>query len=144
MPEREPIPQASRRRFVGQGFRVMAACLILPLGNLLLGCEQKGEEATAGPLTLALELAPLDQRVRLENNGAPVEIIRTKDQVIARSLLCTHQGCRVRWHEDQQLYICPCHEGKFDAEGEVVYGMPTRPLRRLTAIIKNDQIVVSD
>ena len=95
------------------------------------------------PLTLALELAPLGQRVRLENNGAPVEIIRTKDQVIARSLLCTHQGCRVRWYEDQQLYICPCHEGKFDAEGEVVYGMPSSPLRRLTATIKNDQIVVS-
>jgi cytochrome b6-f complex iron-sulfur subunit len=141
--EREPNQQASRRQFVGQGFRVMAACLVLPLGNLLLGCEQKGEEATGWPLTLALELAPLDQRVRLENNGAPVEIIRTKDQVIARSLLCTHQGCRVRWYEDRQLYICPCHEGKFDAEGEVVYGMPTSPLRRLTAIIKNDQIVVS-
>lgn len=90
-----------------------------------------------------MDLIPRGERLRLENNGSPVELQHTAEGVTARSLLCTHQGCPVRWHEEQQLYICPCHEGKFDAAGEVVYGMPHRPLRQLQVTISDNQVIVT-
>ncbi len=49
--------------------------------------------------------------------------------VVARSLLCTHQGCEVAWQPDPDHYVCPCHDGRFDAAGSPVYGPPRQPLR---------------
>jgi Rieske Fe-S protein len=43
-------------------------------------------------------------------------------------LVCTHFGCVVRWVESEGTYKCPCHEGRFDANGEVLGGPPTRRL----------------
>lgn len=133
-------PDPSRRRFVRNGVRLAAACACWPVITHLGGCN--GEEAPPAPLTVPLADLPLDQRVRLENRGKPVELLRTADGVTARSLLCTHQGCKVRWRPDLDLYICPCHEGKFDADGNVVYGMPRKPLRRLAVTVRNDHVIV--
>ncbi len=32
---------------------------------------------------------------------------------------CTHLGCSVSWHADQNLFICPCHASQFDFYGSV-------------------------
>lgn len=136
-----------RRRFLKAGCGVIAVGLGLPLWNLLGGCS--GEKAdtsssAAGPLTIPLGMVPDGQRTVVEYRGRPVELLRRGDRVTARSLLCTHQGCRVKWHEDRQLYICPCHEGKFDADGEVVYGMPRQPLLQFAASVGDGQVTVGD
>ena len=41
---------------------------------------------------------------------------------------CTHLGCPVSWSADEHRFLCPCHEGVFDAQGKVVSGPPPRPL----------------
>jgi Rieske Fe-S protein len=41
---------------------------------------------------------------------------------------CTHLGCPVSWSAAQDQFLCPCHEGVFDAQGKVVSGPPPRPL----------------
>ena len=41
---------------------------------------------------------------------------------------CTHLGCPVSWSADEDRFLCPCHEGVFDAQGKVVSGPPPRPL----------------
>jgi menaquinol-cytochrome c reductase iron-sulfur subunit len=41
---------------------------------------------------------------------------------------CTHLSCRVSWKEETQSYDCPCHDAKFNIEGEVIYGPPPHPL----------------
>jgi len=43
-----------------------------------------------------------------------------KDKVAAFTTICPHLGCSVDWHADQQLFICPCHNGTFDPRGELV------------------------
>lgn len=48
----------------------------------------------------------------------------------AMSLSCTHMGCTVRPHGESGGYRCPCHFGQYDAEGNVLGGAPTHPLRR--------------
>jgi len=41
---------------------------------------------------------------------------------------CTHLSCRVSWKEEDQAYECPCHDARFNIEGEVIYGPPPHPL----------------
>jgi Rieske Fe-S protein len=61
---------------------------------------------------------------------------------IAMSNICTHLGCRVRWITDQDKFFCPCHNGEFDIEGNVVAGPPPRPLDRYDVKVENDQLFV--
>jgi Rieske Fe-S protein len=49
------------------------------------------------------------------------------DKVLAISAGCTHLGCIVTWDEGQQIFKCPCHDGRFDAEGNVLSGPPPAP-----------------
>lgn len=141
----EYLPEScgGRRQFLANGFRVLAGCACLPLFDLLTGCQEEEPARPHEPLTVPLALLPEGERTRMEYNGQPIEMIRTGSVVTARSLLCTHQGCKVNWHEDRQLYICPCHEGKYDHNGDVVYGMPRKPLALLQVDIQGETAVVS-
>ena len=68
---------------------------------------------------------PYGVHTRYMHGDRPVELYRTFEGVRARSLLCTHQGCDVKWVEGDNIYLCPCHDGKFDADGEPIF--PVRP-----------------
>jgi cytochrome b6-f complex iron-sulfur subunit len=131
-----------RRDFVTRGCGVFAACLTVQLWTLLGGCAPNGGTEDAGPLKLVLAELPLNRRVRIEHDGRAVEVVRTPDGVTARSLLCTHQGCNVRWIEDQQIYLCPCHEGKFNAKGQPTYGPPREPLREIDVTVTGTQVII--
>lgn len=45
---------------------------------------------------------------------------------------CTHLACTVNWSENDQVYLCPCHDASFSRDGEVIDGPPPRPLDRFT------------
>ena len=94
------------------------------------------------PLALPLERLPEGTRLTVRLSGRPVEVLRTASGVTARSLLCTHQGCEVAWSEAGGVYACPCHEGKFDAEGRPVEGPPPGPLRTLPARVEGGLVLV--
>jgi cytochrome b6-f complex iron-sulfur subunit len=137
-----PVKFTDRRRFVIRGCGVLAACLTAPVWNLMTGCNRASDAEPAGPLTVTVAELPLNRRVRLEHDGRAVEVIRTETGVTARSLLCTHQGCNVRWVEKEQIYLCPCHEGKFDHAGIPVYGPPREPLRALPVVLTATEAVI--
>jgi Rieske Fe-S protein len=62
-------------------------------------------------------------------NSYGVYILRTSEsEVKVLSNLCTHLSCRVTWKEEANEYICPCHDGHFDIQGNVDSGPPPRPL----------------
>jgi Rieske Fe-S protein len=62
-------------------------------------------------------------------NSYGAYVIRyTEEQYKVFSNMCTHLSCRVNWKEELSEYICPCHDGHFDIEGQVVAGPPPGPL----------------
>lgn len=131
-----------RRVFMTRGCGVLVACLTAPVWNLLVGCKAGSDAEPAGPMTIKVAELPLNRRIRLEQDGRAVEVVRTEAGVTARSLLCTHQGCNVRWIEEEQIYLCPCHDGKFNAEGQPIYGPPRDALRRLTVTMTPTEAVI--
>jgi Rieske Fe-S protein len=61
-------------------------------------------------------------------------------RVLASS--CTHLGCGVRWDQDRERFLCPCHGGEYDAEGTVVAGPPPRPLETLESRFEDGVLYV--
>jgi Rieske Fe-S protein len=53
---------------------------------------------------------------------------QSESEVRAFSNICTHLSCRVTWSEDQELYLCPCHDAAFTIQGQVAGGPPPRPM----------------
>ncbi|MCQ3938685.1 MAG: hypothetical protein DPW18_16805 [Chloroflexi bacterium] len=41
---------------------------------------------------------------------------------------CTHLACTVNWSAEASAFLCPCHDAKFSADGEVLDGPPPREL----------------
>lgn len=52
----------------------------------------------------------------------------SEDTFLAYAIYCTHLGCPVRWTEDAQLFLCPCHGGVYNRDGTNAAGPPPRPL----------------
>jgi Rieske Fe-S protein len=50
------------------------------------------------------------------------------EQIKIFSSTCTHLACNVIWQAETQEFICPCHSGRFDAQGQPIAGPPSRPL----------------
>ena len=56
-------------------------------------------------------------------------LLRHDDGVVAFSARCSHLGCRVRHKKGE--FVCPCHGGKFDLDGQPTHAPVTEPLIRL-------------
>lgn len=53
----------------------------------------------------------------------PVLVQRLEGQAVrVLSLRCPHMGCTVRWHDEEQQLVCPCHGSTFDDRGSVTHG----------------------
>jgi len=61
-------------------------------------------------------------------------------QFIAFSVNCTHLGCPVRWLQDAELFLCPCHGGAYYKDGSVAAGPPPKPLVRYEVRVNKGQV----
>ncbi len=62
-------------------------------------------------------------------------------ELAAYSQKCTHLGCVVFWEADDQEFVCPCHEGIFDATtGDPVAGPPQRALPAIQLEVREGTI----
>lgn len=58
------------------------------------------------------------------------------------SSTCTHLACNVIWQEETSQFICPCHSGRFNSDGDPIAGPPTKPLSTLEHKIEEDKLLV--
>lgn len=75
--------------------------------------------------------------------GKPAVVLQpAPGQFVALSAVCTHLGCVVAWQEQAGEFECPCHGGRFSAEGLVLAGPPPSPLETFTVEIDGDQLKI--
>lgn len=81
---------------------------------------------------------PIDQipigvgRVIAAEEGRVAVYRASAAEVHTLSPRCTHLGCELHFNIAEKTWDCPCHGGRFTAEGMVVQGPPVRDLTRKT------------
>lgn len=64
-----------------------------------------------------------------KQHKAVIHIHHAEDNsFLALSASCTHRGCEVSWDGGGREFVCPCHSGRFDAQGKRTGGPPRKPL----------------
>ena len=83
-----------------------------------------------------IRLGPIDSiavgGARLVQHGSnPIWVVRTDQETfVGLAGVCTHLRCILGWDGDEQSLICPCHDGAFDLNGNVLKGPPPQALKR--------------
>ncbi len=95
-------------------------------------------------LVTSLENLPRDaSKVFKDLSGREIVLVNTEKGLKALSTTCTHLGCKVYWEPENVRFFCPCHDGVFDINGNVVSGPPPRPLDSYQVEVdENDNIYV--
>jgi Rieske Fe-S protein len=153
--------EVKRRDFVNIVVAFIAALFGVIIGIPAIGylispaTNVRREEAwiPLGPLdAYPLDLPTLFSYTRTKINGwektvnsfgAYVWRYGTGDsEVIVYRNLCTHLSCRVTWRDDIDVYFCPCHDGRFNKDGEVVAGPPPEPLYEFETKVEEGTLLI--
>lgn len=159
------LPRLTRRdflaRMVGAAAGGMAALLGIPGAVFLIGPSQQrtsGGWVPVGPVeNIPLGEPKLINTAVAKQQGWVVEqqelsvFVSTEDgsEFVALSDRCTHLACRVRFVTETEPsgepgFFCPCHNGVFAADGEVVAGPIPRPLDRFETKVEDGQLFVKE
>jgi nitrite reductase/ring-hydroxylating ferredoxin subunit len=95
----------------------------------------------ADPTPITLRIARQDGYRQVVDRRV-VYLSRDGRGVRALDSTCSHLGCRTRYDAEARRFVCPCHGGAYDVEGQVVAGPPPSPLRRLNTRVENGRIFV--
>jgi menaquinol-cytochrome c reductase iron-sulfur subunit len=136
---------------------IIAAIIGLPaLGYLLSPAIRKSATTLGDWIPLGpVEDLPIDQPTlftfsRTEQigwertaNSYGVYVVKKNDGSLqAFSNICTHLSCRVSWKEEEQQFVCPCHNGRFGKDGSIISGPQPRPLDAFEYKIEDGTLLV--
>jgi len=100
----------------------------------------KGEKSK---IRLARNLAPVGAAHFFQFRGHPAVVLQVAPgKFHAFSAICTHLGCIVQWVSGRQEFLCPCHGGRYDADGRVLGGPPPKPLEVIPVAVAGEELVV--
>lgn len=157
--ETDQTNQIDRRQFmslatwaigvlIGAGLGIPAIAYII--GPALQGDKDQGWIRVGSTVKIELKIPTLF-KVKIERqtgwivNEEELSIyVLTDDgrEFMAMSNICTHLGCRVRWIADRDQFFCPCHNGVFGRNGEIISGPVPRPLDRYQIKVEDDQLYI--
>ena len=58
------------------------------------------------------------------------------------SAVCTHMRCILDFDRTRRAIVCPCHDGHFDLNGNVVSGPPPAPLPSYEVLTRGGEVYV--
>ncbi len=75
--------------------------------------------------------------------GRPAVVLQPQPgEFVALSAVCTHLGCIVKWVDESEEFLCPCHGGRFSSVGQVLGGPPPEPLKTYTTTLDGNDILI--
>ena len=139
----ESNPLIVTRRGVLKGiYGLLVTC---GLGGLLYGLYRfmAPGGGAAAPVEIPLSAVPVGGSYTFQYGTTPAILLHEEEgKVQAFSLVCTHMACTVVWQGEKKEFYCPCHDGYFDANGNVLSGPPPAPLERLQVALLDDKVRV--
>lgn len=155
----EEKERVSRRSFLGYTIAAVGAFFVATLGSAtaifaaspLLG-QRSESKVSLGPASGFRQGVPkLVQFPVTRKDGWIVEdtqkavwVVRESEANFAVLVAhCTHLGCAFNWNQSAQEFLCPCHNGRYSMDGQVLGGPPPRGLDRLENWVEGDKLVVN-
>lgn len=100
-------------------------------------------KARGGQVSINKSDVPLGEGKEIVLGDIPAIIVNVRGMgYIALSRVCTHLGCLVEYNKEDNKFICPCHAGTFNVEGNVISGPPPKPLSKLPLTVQGDNIII--
>lgn len=153
-----PRPPMDRRTFLRQaGIGVLGLGAALALGGVVAGSTigpalkespkmwvptARLDALPEGAITTVMLHYDVKSGIYTQPTSMPLLVSRSVDQIVCFNASCTHLGCIVRWDELSGRFLCACHGGAFDRQGDVLAGPPPRPLDRYQFKIDADYLLV--
>lgn len=134
---RAPMPRRSfLKKLVGMTVGLTGVLFAVPAVRYLLPAGGgEGQDfltsADGNPVTES-DIREGSSFIGLSKDG-PVIVLKRAGRLAAFSAVCTHLGCLVKWLPNEEVFFCPCHAGRFDANGVNISGPPPAPLVAYTA-----------
>ena len=142
----EVVERPPRRNFLAAAFAWFGfGSALLGVGGIVVRYlipRESGPRARRVYVGLADELDVKRPRLVSDLQGRPVAVFGPAANPVALSLTCTHLGCGVRWEEEEQQFLCPCHGGRFSASGAVLSGPPPAPLTHYATVVEHGAVYV--
>lgn len=140
----QSAPSSQRRQFLyiilGTTAAFVTGLAAWPVWHYLLPGRKADAEAK---IPVPRGNVPLGKGYFFNFRGQPAVILQpAPGRFVALSAVCTHLGCVVQWLPDKKEFLCPCHGGRFNAEGQVLGGPPPKPLALLPLTLEGDQLLV--
>lgn len=143
---RANLSDTSRRTFLANTF--MGVGLVasgLTAAGLVLRYlyPTKNDQRQRLFLCLRSEIPPGNAFTYEAPGGKTINIVRGQNGFVALSDVCPHLGCRVHWEAQNEQFVCPCHDGHFDASGVPISGPPKdmgASLPKYTVAIDGDMV----
>ena len=148
----------SRRTFLSYLITLISVTIAVILGTILTGfaispaLKKKEKEWTEIGEIQGLEANEPKEVVYyyIKKDGwlskrvkALIYIIKNNnDEITVFSPTCSHLGCSVRWDDERKQFLCPCHGGVYDINGNVIDCPPPRPMTRLKRKFENEKLYV--
>ncbi len=129
--------------FIGAVAAAVAAALAIPLvgyflsptfrkqGTTVSVAIARTDEVPVGvPTFFGYEEAVSDGWLTTTVSKGAWVLNKGNNQFVVYDPHCTHLGCAYYWDGGRKSFLCPCHGGSFDLEGDVIGGPPPRPMFR--------------
>ena len=101
--------------------------------------ESSGRQVRIG----TLDELRIGEAKLVRHGVTPFFVIRTNEtQVLALSAVCTHVRCILNYDRDRRTIVCPCHDGRFDLNGNVLSGPPPRSLPAYEVSLRAGEVFV--
>ncbi len=140
-----------RRKFIKAIVRGVGACYAGALGYpvyryLTSPAEKAAALSTVTEITLKdAEKIPAGSAMMFKFGSRPSMLIHHKDDSwVALDAVCTHLGCTVEYHPENNVIHCNCHGGEYDAQtGKNISGPPPKPLKQYLAKVVEGGVSIS-
>lgn len=138
-----------RRRFLGR--MGLGWLMVAGLGTIG-GCQKSPQQLkfrNVGSLKLLEEEGKIfDEHFSSEPllvvRGLPKKGSKEKGPIAAVSPTCSHQKCLVNWEKNQESFVCPCHQARFDITGKNLQGPAKEDLKTYAIEVRGEDIWVAE
>jgi cytochrome b6-f complex iron-sulfur subunit len=123
--------------------------LSIGLATFIESCKKDNASATPqGPnVNFTLDLAqPANNSLNTPGGSLAsqgVVVANSGGSFIAIAQSCTHNGCSVAYNQSGNDFVCPCHGGTYDTNGNVTSGPPPAPLKKYSVIQNGNILTIS-